>query len=206
MTAPPNRSRRVSPSFRIVTGAILVVLFSGGLLFVGLKMTQHRASPPPQTTARPASASPTSLGVAIPGCYNSSVPPADRPTKLNLVGCASTAVALQDMSWSSWGPDGADGTGSAVFKICQPTCANGYQLTDQVIVHAWNPQPPRANSDCPAGLRVSADLIVAFPKGAPPPTAQELNTQYQGLPAAHYTNYSVANPHDGEFIGYTFCS
>jgi len=102
---------------RIVTGAILVVLFSGGLLFVGLKMTQHRASTPPRTTARPASASPSSIGVAIPGCYNSSVPPAGRPTKLNLVGCASTAVALQDMSWSSWGPDGADGTGSAVFKI-----------------------------------------------------------------------------------------
>jgi hypothetical protein len=198
-----------APSSRTITGALLVVLLAVGLLFIGAKRTQHPGSAPPPTqaaqSARPSSAPPT-VGVAIPGCYNSSVPPADRPTKLNVVGCASTAVALQDMSWSSWGPDGADGTGSAVFKICQPNCATGYQLTDQVIVHAWNPQLPRANSDCPAGLRVFADLILAFPKGAPPPTAQELNARYRGLPAAHYTNYSVANPHDGEFIGYTFCS
>jgi hypothetical protein len=51
-----------------------------------------------------------------------------------------------------------------------------------------------------------SDMILAFPKGAPPQTAQELNSQFRGLPAAHYTNYSVTNPHDGEFIGYTFCS
>jgi hypothetical protein len=126
--------------------------------------------------------------------------------KLNIVGCASVAVALQDMSWSSWGPQGADGTGVAVFKICEPNCANGYQLTNQVVVHAWNPQPPLANSGCRVGLNIFADMILAFGKGVPPPTAQKMNTQYNGMPAVDYANYAVDNPRDGQFIGYTFCS
>jgi len=199
------RGSRVS---RLLTGAILLVLLAGGLIFVGVKSARHPPSVPARPPAQPsptAQASPTSIGVAIPGCYNPSVPPADRPAKLNIVGCASTAVALQDMSWSSWAPEGADGTGSAVFKICQPNCANGYQLTTPVVVHAWNPQPPRANSDCPVGLKFFADLILAFPKGAPPAAAQETNTQYKGSPGVHYTNYQAANPRDGQFIGYTFC-
>jgi hypothetical protein len=193
---------------RVVTGAILVVLLVGGLAVVAVKSARHHDNVPAQPNSRLAPAppaSPTSIGVAIPGCYNPSVPPADRPLKLNIVGCAGTAVALQDMSWSSWGPQGADGTGTAVFKICQPNCATGYQVTAQVVVHAWNPQPPRANSGCPVGLKIFADMILSFPKGVPPPTAQETNTFYNGSPGVHYTNYSVASPRDGQFIGYTFC-
>ncbi|MCV7148180.1 hypothetical protein [Mycobacterium riyadhense] len=192
---------------RILTGVVLVALLVGGLTFVGVRSTQHRDTLPAQSTqpSPPAPPRPTSIGVAIAGCYNRSVPPSDRPIKLNIVGCASTAVALQDISWTSWGPRGADGTGTAVFKICQPTCASGYQLTNQVVIHAWNPQPPRANSGCPVGLKIFADMILAFPKGAPPASAQEMNTQYQEMPAVHYTNYSVASPRDGQFIGYTFC-
>ena len=97
------------------------------------------------------------------------------------------------MSWSSWGPQGADGTGTAVFKICDPNCAAGYQLTDPVVVHAWNPQPPRPDAICQAGLKIFADMILAFPKDVPPPTAQQMDTQYNGMPAVHYANYSGAN-------------
>jgi hypothetical protein len=201
-------SRDVSRVARIVTGAILVMQLVGGLTFIGMQLTQHpkRASPQPSTQRSPSTAvSPASIGVVIPGCYNPSIPPADRPAKLNIVGCASTAVALEGMSWSSWAPQGAEGTGTAVFKTCQPNCATGYQLTNQVVVHAWNPQPPQVNSGCPAGLNVFADMIFAFPQGAPPPAVQELNTHYKEMPAVHYTNYSVATALDGEFIGYTFC-
>lgn len=203
-TVSSGRLRRM---LRILTGVVLVALLVGGLTFVGVRSTQHRDTLPAQSTqpSPPAPPRPTSIGVAIAGCYNRSVPPSDRPIKLNIVGCASTAVALQDISWTSWGPRGADGTGTAVFKICQPTCASGYQLTNQVVIHAWNPQPPRANSGCPVGLKIFADMILAFPKGAPPASAQEMNTQYQEMPAVHYTNYSVASPRDGQFIGYTFC-
>ncbi|MCV7074510.1 hypothetical protein H7I94_01135 [Mycobacterium szulgai] len=203
-SAGPSRRWR-SP--RLAAGALLVVMLAGGLAFVAVHSTRHdngAAAPGPASPS--AAAPPASIGVAIPGCYNRSVPPADRPVKLNIVGCGSAAVALQDMSWRSWGPQGADGTGTAVFKICQPNCANGSRVTDQVVIHAWNPQPPRTNSGCPAGLKVFADLILAFPNGVPPAAAQEMNTDYTGMPAVHYTNYFVTGPRDGQFIGYTFCS
>ena len=173
-------------------GAILAVVLIGVLGFVGLRLTQRHESAPPRTNTQPAP--PTSF--AIPACYNPSVQPAERPKKLNVLGCASVAVALQDMSWSSWGPQGADGTGTAVFKICDPNCAAGYQLTDPVVVHAWNPQPPRPDAICQIGLKIFADMILAFPKGVPPPTAQKMTTQYNGMPAVHYVNYSVGNGRD----------
>jgi hypothetical protein len=185
-----------------VIGVVLAVLLIGVLGFVGLKLTQHPdgATPPTTTQAAP----PTSF--AIPACYNPSVQPAERPKKLNVLGCASVAVALQDMSWNSWGPQGADGTGTAVFKMCDPNCAAGYQLTDPVVVHAWNPQAPRPDAICQVGLRIFADMILAFPKDVPPPTAQKMTTQYNGMPAVHYVNYAVGNGRDTQFIGYTFCN
>jgi hypothetical protein len=184
-----------------VVGVVLAVLLIGVLAFFGVKLINgnKNASPP---TAQP----PPPTSFAIPGCYNPSVPPVERPNKLNILGCASVAVALQDMSWSSWGPQGADGTGTAVFKICDPNCAAGYQLTDPVVVHAWNAQPPRPDAICQAGLKIFADMVLAFPKAAPPPTAQKTNTQYNGMPAVHYVDYSGANARDTQFIGYTFCN
>jgi hypothetical protein len=197
-----SRSDHVPRKRLTVIGVVLAVLLIGVLTFVGVKLTQRHESAPPQTTTQPLP--PTSF--AIPGCYNPSVQPAERPKKLNVLGCASVAVALQDMSWSSWGPQGADGTGTAVFKMCDPNCAAGYQLTDAVVVHAWNAQSPRPDAICQVGLKIFADMILAFPKGVPPPTAQNMTTQYNGMPAVHYVNYSVGNGRDTEFIGYTFCN
>ncbi len=197
-----NRLRRI-PSGRLsVIGIVVTVVLIGVVAWVGVQLTlgRHGAAPHGSQPPQP----PQSF--AIPGCYNLSVPPVERPQKLNILGCASVAVALQDMSWSTWGPQGADGTGTAVFKICDPNCAAGYQLTKPVVVHAWNPQPPRPDAICQAGLKIFSDIILAFPRGAPPPTAQKMNTQYNGVPAVHYTNYSGANSRDSQFIGYTFCN
>src|SRR5262245_14057445 len=84
-----HRSRRVPRVYVIATGAVLVLLLVGVAIFVGLKLThsqnasgQHTPQPPPPTS------------FAIPGCYNPSLQPAERPTKLNILGCASVAVAL----------------------------------------------------------------------------------------------------------------
>ena len=192
--------RRVAREPRTVAGAILAAELIAGLAFVGVKLAHNHPTAAPQ----PASSTPAPPPyVAIPGCYKS-VPPAERPKTLNIVGCASVAVALQDMSWSAWGAQGADGAGTAVFKVCDPNCAMGYQLTDQVVVHAWNPQSPKADATCPVGLKIFADMILAFPKGVPPATTQKMNTQYNGMPAVHYANYSTDKA-DSEFIGYTFC-
>jgi hypothetical protein len=187
---------------RGIVGVVLAFLLIGVLIFVGVKLVQSHQSAPGQTTTQPSQPS----SFAIPGCYNPSFPPVERPKKLNILGCASVAVALQDMSWTSWGPQGADGTGTAIFKICDPNCAAGYQLTDPVVVHAWNAQPPRPDAICQSGLKIFADLVLAFPKAAPPPTAQKTNTQYNGMPAVHYVNYSGGNARDAQFIGNTFCN
>jgi hypothetical protein len=185
-----------------VLGVILAILLAGVLTLVGQKLTGGHASAPAQSTNPP----PPPDSFAIPGCYNPSVQPTERPKKLSILGCASVAVALQDMSWSSWGPQGADGTGTAVFKICDPNCAAGYQLTDPVVVHAWNAQTPRREAICFGGLKIFADMILAFPKDVPPPTAQKMDTQYHGMPAVHYVNYSPNNTRETEFIGNTFCN
>jgi hypothetical protein len=206
-----NVSGNVSSSSRLrfpggnlgVAGVVLAVLLIGALSFVGMRLTSDHKGASPQPTTQPP---PPPTYYVIPGCYNPSVQPVERPKKLNILGCASVAVALQDMSWSSWGPQGADGTGTAVFKICDPNCAAGYQLTDPVVVHAWNAQPPRPDAICQVGLKIFADMILAFPKGVPSPTAQKMDTQYNGMPAVHYVNYSGADAHDTQFIGYTFCN
>ncbi len=189
------------PRGRLLAICALLAVVIGGLTVVAVKLTQGHGPAP--TAAQPPPPPPS---YAIPGCYNPSVPPIERPKRLNVLGCASVAVALQDMSWSSWGPQGADGTGTAVFKICDPNCAAGYQLTSPVVVHAWNAQAPRAEAICQPGLKIFADMILAFPKGPPPPTAQKMNTQYNGMPAVHFANYSGGNTRDTQFIGYTFCN
>jgi hypothetical protein len=191
---------------------VLAVLLISAFSFVGVKHTQAKHATPAQPTTPPSLSTKAAAPVdsfAIPGCYNRVVHPAARPAKLNILGCAAVAVALQDMSWSSWGPQGADGNGTAVFKVCEPNCAQGYQLTDQVAVHAWNPEPPRNDSGCPVGLDVFADMILAFPKAVPPTDVQKITTQYHGMPAVHYVNYSVEghpDQSDAEFIGFTWCS
>lgn len=191
----------------VVVGSVTLAVTAIGVLtvfgFTQDDITHNDKGTQPSSKTQPAAAS---TSYAIPACYNPAAPPVERPKKLNVVGCMSVAVALQDMSWSSWGPDGADGSGTAVFAICDPNCAAGYQVTDPVLVHAWNPQQPRAGAVCQAGLRIFADMIVAFPKGLPPPTAQKTITRYHGIPAAHYVNYTVDKAPDEQFIGYTFCS
>ncbi|MEM6107048.1 hypothetical protein AAHS21_12375 [Mycobacterium sp. 050272] len=184
-------------------GIVVALLLVGVLIFAGVKLTQGQHGTTAQSTSQPP-APPDSY--ALPGCYNPSVQPSARPKKLNVLGCASVAVALQDMSWSSWGPQGADGTGTAVFKLCDPNCATGAQLTEPVVVHAWNAQKPRPDAICVAGLRIFSDMILAFPKDVPPPNAQPIDTQYKGMPAVHFVNYSPSDTHQTEFIGYTFCN
>ncbi|OYV24245.1 MAG: hypothetical protein B7W97_00395 [Mycobacterium sp. 20-66-4] len=182
-------------------GLVLGIVLFGVLGFVAVKLAHGHSS----TSGQPTTPAPPE-SLAIPGCYNPSVRPTERPKKLNVVGCASVAVALQDMSWTTWGPQGADGTGTAVFKMCDPNCATGYQITKPVVVHAWNPQPARRDAICQVGLKIFNDMILAFPQGPPPPTAQKMDTQFSGMPAVHYVDYSPSNTGNTEFIGYTFCN
>jgi hypothetical protein len=193
---------------QLAIGVVLGLLLISAFTLLGVQHTQHHgaAGKPVAQPSSSTKATAPATSFAIPGCYGRSVQPSARPAKLNILGCASVAVALQDMSWSSWDPRGADGNGTAVFKVCEPNCALGYQVTDQVAVHAWNPQPPRKDSGCPVGLGVFSDMILAFPKDVPPADVQKITTQYNGMPAVHYENYSADAHGDSEFIGFTWCS
>jgi serine/threonine protein kinase, bacterial len=149
-------------------------------------------APPPVT---PTSLAPQGSGYALTGCYDTQSPPADRPTTVSLLYCASGGLWLRDMSWSSWGPDGADGAGTATFQVCQPDCADGHEASVPVVVHAWSPLPSPGNSTCPRDREFFAEMILAFPQQEPP---LETNTpalsRYNGMPAIRYTTYSNPGP------------
>lgn len=201
---PPSGGLRHIPRGRLaVIGIAAALLLVGVLITAVVKLGHGQDSTTAQSSSQPP---PPPDSYAIPGCYNLSVQPTARPKRLNILGCASVAVALQDMSWSEWGPQGADGTGTAVFKLCDPNCATGTQVTEPVMVHAWNAQQPRPDAICVVGLKIFSDMILAFPQGVPPPNAQRMDTQYKGMPAVHYVNYSPSDTRETEFIGYTFCN
>ncbi|MDT5259572.1 MAG: hypothetical protein QOD10_4652, partial [Mycobacterium sp.] len=58
-----------------MVGVVLAALLIGALGFVGLRLTRGHEGAPAPTTAQ--SSPPTSF--AVPGCYNPSVPPVERP-------------------------------------------------------------------------------------------------------------------------------
>lgn len=150
------------------------------------------ASPTPTATTQV----PQGDGYALTGCYyNPDSPPVDRPTNVGLFFCASGGMSVDDMSWTSWGPYGADGTGIAHFRVCQPSCAQGYEVPTPVVIHAWNPLPSPGNSECPRDVRFFADMILAFPNDEPPLEANmPALSRYNGMPAIRYTSYSDPGP------------
>jgi len=74
---------------------------------------------------------------AIGKCFDLALPPPQRPTRFDY-NCDGTGV-LQDMTWTTWGGDGANGTGTDSSTECKPNYAKGTRLTNPVVVHAWNP-------------------------------------------------------------------
>lgn len=135
-------------------------------------------------TAQPAAP----MKYAVAGCYSSHPqPPAfERPTTVRLRGCTSTGLWLQDLSWTAWGPQGADGTGTAAVNTCLPDCSSKDAIEkDRVVVHASTPQPAPPTSGCPRDVEVYRDLVLAFPQTVPPSADLPMDTPYQGMPAVH---------------------
>ncbi|MCV7226333.1 hypothetical protein [Mycolicibacterium komossense] len=123
-------------------------------------------------------------------CYTPDLPVVEQPGTI-MYGCDGTSV-MQDMSWTSWGADGATGTGTDNSVECQPNCAQGRRLLNPIIVHAWNPLPPKT-SGCPAGVDFYSDYTVAYPQDAPPwvkpGTSWAADVDYiyvDGMPAVHF--------------------
>ena len=97
---------------------------------------------------------------------------------------------FRNVQWSSWGPDGAQATGTEFVQTsCDPSCSNGPSFTNPVQIRASNPQPPAPNTGCPADVLFYTDIVIVYPNAAPPQfEARDLQWASQsGRPAAHYS-------------------
>jgi hypothetical protein len=141
-----------------------------------------------------ASADPTDSDAAtyaIGKCYDPGTPPVERPASF-AYNCDNTGV-MRDMTWSAWGADGANGTGTDSSVECKPNCAQGATLTNPIVVHAWNPVAAPAAA-CPPNVKFYTDMTIAYPNGAPPwispGTTWSAGTDFvtvDGMPAVHYS-------------------
>lgn len=136
-----------------------------------------------------ASAEPTTY--LMGNCWDPSQSVQERPTEV-VYNCDDTGI-LQNITWTSWGADGARGTATDASIECQPNCAQGSLLTNPVVVHAWNPQPAEA-AGCPAGVEFYSDVTVVYPEGVPPwiqpGTTWSPGTDFvtvDGMPGVHFS-------------------
>ena len=128
---------------------------------------------------------------AIGKCYDPAKEPVQRPDSF-AYNCDTTGV-MHDMTWSTWGADGARGTGTDSSVECQPNCAQGATLVNPIVVHAWNPVGSPSPT-CPSDVKFYSDMTIAYPKGAPPwinpGTTWSPGTDFvtvDEMPAVHYS-------------------
>lgn len=129
---------------------------------------------------------------AIGKCFDPSQPVQQEPVRFDY-NCDNTGV-MADMTWTSWGVDGAEGSGTDRSIECKPNCAEGPLLTNPIVVHAWNPLPPTA-VNCPPEVQFYSELTIAYPHGVPPwiqpGTTWDDGTDFvtiDGMPAVHFSN------------------
>lgn len=148
-------------------------------------------APPVAAEPDPAD-NPGPIAYVIGRCYDPSQGVVEEPTTV-IYNCDGTSV-MQNMTWTSWGPDGATGAGMDNSVQCQPDCAQGPHLYNPIIVHAWNPKPAD-KPGCPEDVLFFTELTVAYPQGVPPwikpgtswsDTARYIDVD--GMPAVQFTD------------------
>lgn len=144
--------------------------------------TPISVAPAPQepTVAAPPEAA--GIRYAIPACYGFDK---ERPTTLQVRFCADGSAKLSGLSWTSWGAAGAEGRGYYSERTCNPSCAEGGEVTYPIYIHATNPAPLQG-SGCASDMEFYSQVTLAFP-GDIPPGQPLTNSQYKGLPAALFT-------------------
>ena len=162
-----------------VTAAVLAF---GPLNGLGIAAAEPSQDPAPGDTT----------AYLIGACWDPSQPVDQRPATL-VYGCDKSSV-MEDMTWTAWGADGAEGTGIDSAVECQPNCAEGAHLSNPIVVHAWNPQPA-ATPGCPDGVQFFGDYTVAYPQGVPPwvkpgtSWTEDVDYVYiDNMPAVHFKN------------------
>ncbi len=165
----------------------LFALTAAALATLGFTAPAAQADPTPVPNPEPGYNATTYL---IGKCWDPGMPVEQEPARLQY-NCDGTS-SMEDMTWTAWDADGANGTGTDNSVECQPNCAQGPRLFNPIVVRAWNPQPVNG---CPPDLQFYTDLTVAYPQGVPPwvkpGTRWSPDTYFttvDGMPAVHFTN------------------
>lgn len=151
-----------------------------GITTTQLFPTTSIALPPSAGTTTTAPEQAPASRTALPSCYDSTSV-AERPSTTGLL---CKGHWFENMTWSSWGPDAADGVGFEAVKGCTPSCAQGELTRNRVEVHFSGPAPPPTESGCPTEVGYYTQLIVAYPTSVPPQFA----TGYAGAPVSEKYN------------------
>lgn len=143
--------------------------------------------PPETPVATPPATEPViSIRTALPFCYDST-PITVKPSSGGLL---CKGHWFENMTWTSWGPDAADGTGIEALKGCTPSCAEGELSRYPVELHFSGPAPPPTDSTCPVDLRFYTQLIVAYPTSQPPSFPEydggPIVEKYNGMPSLRW--------------------
>lgn len=105
--------------------------------------------------------------------------------------CGDGGTQLDHLTWTAWGPNGADGQGYFSVKSCVPDCAEGGMAHFPAEVHATNPIALEHNTGCPADMKFYTDLTLAFPTSSPDGlNGQTINSHYDGYPAIKFSTSS----------------
>ncbi|MBS4730572.1 serine/threonine protein kinase [Mycobacterium sp. SM1] len=136
-------------------------------------------TPPPVPAAAPPQPHPPTGPIIIARCWYPGSDLGERPSAVEF-GCDGTGE-LQNMHWTSWGPAGADGTGTAVETNCVPSCAEGQRIAYPVVVHAEGIMT--APASCRADFSYYSTLVIAYPQRS---SAWQTNITYKGMPADQY--------------------
>lgn len=151
---------------------------------VALPLAAALVSPQAPAGAQPATT------YALATCYDVDQTIAERPQRA-VYNCDGSA-AIEEMTWTSWGPDGATGTGLDDAIECKPSCAEGARLVNPIVVRAWNPRPVQG---CPADVAFYSDMTFAYPEGVPPwitpGTTWDDGVEFvtiDGMPGVHWSN------------------
>ena len=124
---------------------------------------------------------------ALPACYGGDTVPTERPAQAQFQTCADGSKELTGITWTRFGPDGAEGTGTYSYNVCEPNCAAGHRDSFPVVIHADEPQPQAPDAACPAGTMFYDNLVIAYPDGVPGADGGAPNMRFRGMPATLYS-------------------
>jgi hypothetical protein len=100
---------------------------------------------------------------------------------------------LTDLKWTGFGPEGADGTGTYSYQVCDPNCAAGHRVFFPAVVHADEPQPQAPGAGCPADTMFFNNLVIAYPNEVPGADGGAPNMRFRGMPATLYSTAATAD-------------